>query len=313
LIQEGKNIRLRTRHKLMISAAAAGALLVGIPLGGMLREMQQDNRQIRESLSHYEELQSGYHSASIYVLTGDALAGEELTEDMICRQQIQSTGDLSAMPAPSQEELIGKRLKVSLAKGTALSQDLLYEGEPVAEDERRVELTQTGFPQTLKEDELVDIRIVFPDGEDFLVVGHKRVYQIISDSEGEVQAVQLRLTEEELLRYQAACVDVTVYEDARLYALQYTGEFQSAGQAYYPVNEAVFDLLQWDPNIVELFTVEAEQERRSQLETNLAGYLTRTAEQTQKETAEAASQDSQIEEGTDKEPLALYTGLPQES
>jgi hypothetical protein len=297
----------------MIGAAAAGALLVGIPLGGMLRGAQQDNRKIQESLSYYEQLQSEYHYTSIYVLRDDVTAGDELTEDMICQQQIQSTEDLSDVAAPSKEELLGKRLKVSLAKGATLSQDLLYEGEPVAEDERRVELTETGFPLTLKENEMVDIRIVFPNGEDFLVVGHKRVYRIISDSEGEMQAVQLRFKEEELLRYQAACVDVKSYEDTRLYALQYTGEFQSAGQAYYPVNEAVFDLLQWDPNVVELFTVEAEQERRATLETNLAGYLTRTAEENQEETEEAASQDFQTGDGTDREPLTLYTGLPQES
>jgi hypothetical protein len=297
----------------MAGAATAGALLAGLPLGGMLRGVQQDNQQIQESLSYYEQLQSAYHYTSICVLTGDAVAGEELTADMICQQQIQSTEDLSAVAAPSQEELVGKRLKVSLAKGAPLSPDLLYEGEPVAEDERQVELTDTSFPQTLKEDELVDIRIVFPNGEDFLVVGHKRVYRIITDSEGTLLAVQLRLREEELLRYQAACVDTKTYEDTRLYALQYTGEFQDAGEAFYPVNGAVFDLLQWDPNVVELFTVDAEQERRSLLETNLAGYLTQSAEQSTEETEEAASQDSQAEAGTEKEPLTLYTGLPQES
>jgi hypothetical protein len=65
--------------------------------------------------------------------------------------------------------------------------------------------------------------------------------------------------------------------------------------------------------VVELFTVDAEQERRSLLETNLAGYLTQSAEQSTEETEEAASQDSQAEAGTEKEPLTLYTGLPQES
>jgi hypothetical protein len=304
-------IRLRTRHKLMIGAAAVGALLVGIPLGGMLRGMRQDNEQIRESLTYYEQLQSAYHYTSICVLTKDVTAGEELTGDMICQQQVQSTEDLSAVQTPSLEDLAGKRLKVSLAKGATLTPDLLYEGEPVAEDERRVELTETGFPQTLKEDELVDIRIVFPNGEDFLVVGHKRVYQIIRDEDDTVLAVQLRLQEEELLRYQAACVDVKTYEDTRLYALQYTGEFQSEGQVYYPVNRDVFDLLQWDPNVLELFTVDAEQERRTLLETNLSGYLPEEPDGSDEEVSDV--QELSAGETVEKEPLALYTGLPQES
>jgi hypothetical protein len=279
----------------------------------MIRGLQQDNRQIQESLSYYEQLQSAYQYTSICVLTGDVTAGEELTEDMICQRQVQSTEDLSAVTALSPEDLVGKRLKVSLTGGTALSPELLYEGEPVAEDERRVELTQVSFPQTLKQDELVDIRIVFPNGEDFLVVGHKRVYRIITDSEGEAEAIQLRLTEEELLRYQAACVDAKDYEDTRLYALQYTGEFQSASEAFYPVNTAVFDLLQWDPNVVELFTVDAEQERRALLEANLSGYLSESASQSTEETGEAATDDSQTVDAMEKEPLTLYTGLPQES
>ena len=290
---------------------AAGALLAGIPLAGMLMFERQRGQQTTESLSYYEQLHEQYSYASLFVLTRDVPAGEELTADMIRVQRVQSAENLSDVQSFTEEDLLGKRLKVSLTKGAALSTDVVYEGAPVADDERRVELRQVDLPQTLRENEYVDIRIAFPNGEDYLVVGHKRVYRMIRDDEGEVLALQLRLLEEELLRYQAACVDAKMYEDTGLYAVQYTGEFQPAAQVYYPVNRAVFRLLQWDPNIADLFVVEEEQERRALLETELAPYLLEEPDRSE----ETVDSDRPVGEEPDqtKEPLTLYTGLPEES
>ena len=275
----------------------------------LLHRQRQQMQQTIERLSYYEQLHEQYSYASFFVLTRDVTAGEELTADMIRVQRVQSEEDLSETQSLTQEDLVGKRLKVSLTKGAALSTDIVYEGVPIADDERRIELRELDLPQTLREDEFVDIRIVFPNGEDYLVVGHKRIYRIIRDEEGEMLALQLRLLEEELLRYQAACVDTKMYQDTRLYALQYTGEFQPAAEVYYPVNQAVFELLQWDPNIVELFAVEKEQERRTLLETNLEYFL---LEEPEGEAVPVQSaQETTIPEET-KEPLALYTGLPEE-
>lgn len=276
---------------------------------GMLMLAKQDAQKTRESLTYYEQLHEQYSYASFFVLTRDVTAGDELTADMFEVQRVQSTEDLSAAQQVTKEELVGRRLKVSLTKGAALSRDVVYEGPVVSDDERRVELREPQLPETLKENEYVDIRVAFPNGEDYLVVGHKRVYRLIRDEE-EVLALQLRLSEEELLRYQAACVDTKTYQDTRLYAVQYTGEFQPAAQAYYPVNRAVFTLLQWDPNIVELFVVESEQERRALLESNLERFL--LEEPDESEDSGQSTEETMIPEET-KEPLALYTGLPEES
>lgn len=288
---------------------AAGALLAGIPLLGMLMLERQDARKAKESLTYYEQLHEQYSYASFFVLTRDVTAGEELTAEMFKVQRVQSTEDLSAAQSVTKEDLVGRRLKVSLTKGAALSRDVVYEGPAVADDERKVELREPQLPETLKENEYVDIRVVFPNGEDYLVVGHKRVYRLIRDEE-EVLALQLRLSEEELLRYQAACVDTKTYQDTRLYAVQYTGEFQPAAQAYYPVNRAVFELLQWDPNIVELFVVESEQERRTLLENNLEHFLLEEPDESE---ISGQSTEETISPEETKEPLALYTGLPEES
>lgn len=289
---------------------AAGALLAGIPLTGMLMSERQNTQQTKESLDYYEQLHEQYSYTDLFVLTRDAIAGEELTADMFQALRVQSSENLSAAQSPAKEDLLGKRLKVSLAKGAALSRDIVYEGAEIADDERRVELRELELPQNLRENEFVDIRIVFPDGEDYLVVGHKRVYRMIHDDEEIVSALQVRFLEEELLRYQAAYVDTKMYQDTRLYAVPYTGEFQPAGQVYYPVNRAVFRLLQWNPNIVDLFMVEEEQERRERLESNLERFLLKEPEETD-DSRETAPEGAAADET--KEPLTLYTGLPEES
>lgn len=289
---------------------AAGALLAGIPLAGLLSFERQRSQQTAESLNYYEQLHEQYSYASFFVLTRDVPAGEELTAGMIREQRVQSAEEMLAAQSFAKEDLLGKRLKVSLTKGAALSTDMVYE-EAAADDERRVELREVYLPQTLRENEFVDIRISFPNGEDYLVVGHKRAYRLLRDDEGVVSALELRFLEEEQLRYQAACVDAKMYEDTRLYAVQYTGEFQAAAQVYYPVNRAVFRLMQWDPNIEELFVVEKEQEQRTLLETELEPYLSESPDQSE----ETADPEQSVGEETDesKQPLTLYTGLPEES
>ncbi len=298
----------------MAGAAAAGALLIGIPLTGMLFREKQSTERMQENLAHYEKLQEQYQYVSVFVLTEDVTVGDELTASMLQERQVGSLEDLSLVQPLTKDDLLGKRVKVSLTKGSALGSDIVYEGEKIAEDERQVELTELYLPKTLRENELVDVRIVFPNGEDYLVVKHKRVYRLIRDEEGEVLAVGLRFLEEELLRYQAALVDAKTYEGTRLYALQYAGDFQIAAKEYYPVNQAVFTLMQWDPNITELFLVDAEQERRRILESHLEDFLSdeSQAEDRFAETQTGDDDDQPPDVSEAKEPLTLYTGLPEE-
>lgn len=294
---------------MMLLAAAAGALIIGIPLTGALYYEKQDKGQVREQLAYYQKLQDQYHYASVYVLTEDVVAGDELTTSMLQERRIQSTEDLSGLSAFTIDDLLGKRLKVSLAKGSTIYTDMVYEGAVIADDERRVEITETYLPETLRENEFVDIRIAFPDGEDYIIMSHKRIYQLLRDEEQQVKAVVLRMQEEELLRYQSACVDMKTYQDTKLYALQYTGEYQTSAEEFYPVNAAVFRLLSWDPNIISLFVVESETERRSVLEGHLQKYLLDKPEEVPDDpiVVDEDLMDSQL-----KEPLELYTGLPED-
>ncbi len=295
---------------MMLRAASAGILLAALPMTALLYRERQSTTAYLEELNAYKQQVEAYHPSYLYVLERDVVAGEELTEEMLVKKELQSIEEMPDATSCASEELVGKRLKVSLPAGASLCSDLVYEGE-VAQDERVVELEQLYLPQSLQEDMFVDVRIVFPNGEDYLVVGHKRVQSIVRDEQEELQAIELRFLEEELLRYQAARVDTTVYEDTALYAVPYIGDFQQAGEVYYPVNPEVLRLLQWDPNIKELFLVTAEQERRTILESHLERYLLEETEESSEEADEADALDAAAAE--DGEPLTLYTELPEDT
>ena len=80
---------------MMMGAAAAGALLIGIPLTGMLLRERRSMEQMNKSLAHYEKLQEQYSYMSVFVLTEDVTAGEELTASSFQERRVQSTEDLS--------------------------------------------------------------------------------------------------------------------------------------------------------------------------------------------------------------------------
>ena len=101
-------------------------------------------------------------------------------------------------------------------------------------------------------------------------MNQQRVLSLLKeDEETSVCGIALNLSEEDLLRLSSARVDENLFEGTYLYAVIYQADFENAAVTTYPVNPQVFTLMQWDPNIVSLFTVKKEQEKRSVLENHL--------------------------------------------
>ena len=103
-----------------------------------------------------------------------------------------------------------------------------------------------------------------------MFLNQQRVLSLLNEDEGtSVCGIALNLSEEDLLRLSSARVDENLFEGTYLYAVIYQADFENAAVTTYPVNPQVFTLMQWDPNIVSLFTVKKEQEKRSVLENHL--------------------------------------------
>lgn len=227
---------------------------------------------LRTSLETYAAKELAYTDEVVYVLARDMSAGEQLTKDALTScmvrlpvsQNIAVNADISA--------LTGSYAKTALKKGRIVTSDLFYEDASLLERNRYLEVTDFTLPEALRKKDLIDVRISFPNGEDFIVLEKQPVLSLLTETfndEVSVRGISLCLSEEELLRLSSARVDKALYDGTYLYAVIYQADFEHAAETTYPVNPDVFTLMQWDPNIVSLFTVKNEQDKRTLLENHL--------------------------------------------
>jgi hypothetical protein len=227
-------------------------------------------RVLKQTVSAYEAEQNSYVDTTVYLLSKALPAGEALTKDDLTSCTVKLPRSQSILYASDSKNLIGQYAKTALKKGQLLTADFFYSDKRLTERNRYLELSDIRLPESVHTNNLIDIRISFPTGEDYIVLNQQRVLSLLKeDEETSVCGIALNLSEEDLLRLSSARVDENLFEGTYLYAVIYQADFENAAVTTYPVNPQVFTLMQWDPNIVSLFTVKKEQEKRSVLENHL--------------------------------------------
>jgi len=145
------------------------------------------------------------------------------------------------------DTVVGKYYRVSLEAGTPLSMDLVME-QPVDDTTREYDVVAGIMPIGLRVGDYVDFRIVYPLGEDYIVLPHKRIQAINEKS------VKLLLNETEIHFYQAALIDYFLSKDkgAALYMTKYLepGIQQPASQ-FYAIPKNIEAIMLADPNIAK--------------------------------------------------------------
>ncbi len=263
---------LRNRKRLILFSVLAGILCSALPFLFLLFHMHKEVRQLEHELLSYQELEDTYHSASVWVLNTSLDAGDTIQENA-CTKVIVKTQDIAQLSLlESPESIEGLSAKTSLQKGVVLSEDMFFDAGAHEEDTRLVDLTELILPSWLSKNDIVDIRIRFPNGEDYIVISHQKVRKLLAD-ETELYGIQLELGEEELLRLSSARVDRELYSGCDIYITKYALDFQESSQKDYPVNPDVFTLMEWDPNIRRLLAVDGEQDKRTLLESHMEVFL----------------------------------------
>ena len=140
---------------------------------------------------------------------------------------------------------------IDIPKGTIITEKMLTLKSEAATDSnnmnstyRIVEYSMIMLPTELQKGDTIDIRISYPNGQDFVVAAKKVVEKTDSTS------IWLKLKEDELLKMNSAIIESYSVEGAKLYAVNYTQPgIQAAANANYPVSDKVYELLVQDPNI----------------------------------------------------------------
>ncbi|WMT42914.1 hypothetical protein RE628_11870 [Paenibacillus sp. D2_2] len=127
------------------------------------------------------------------------------------------------------------------------------------------------LPGELKQKDVVDIRIQFPTGQDYILLSKKRVESL---SPGVVTST---LNEEEILLLSSGIVDAYLHK-ASIYALKYVEPYlQREAIMTYPPSDAVLQVIRKDPNIVDMAEHALTATIRAGLEGDLASVTSQRA------------------------------------
>jgi hypothetical protein len=167
------------------------------------------------------------------------------------------------------ESIIGKYYKLGLTPGTPLSKDLVMD-DVMDDTTREFDVVSSLMPIGLKVGDYVDYRIVYPLGEDYIVLPHKRV-QAIHD-----KTIKFKLNETEIHFYQAALIDYFLQNKngATLYLSKYLDPgIQKAADAYYAVPKNILAIMIADPNIIQKVNAQMNGTTRKIIDSGVSSVL----------------------------------------
>ena len=140
-----------------------------------------------------------------------------------------------------------------MKKNTVVTTELLNKGDNIVQDDvRKQEYNMLVLPTDLTTGDYIDIRVMFPNGQDYIAVAKKEVEIPTIDGVESTDTIWINLSEDEILHMSCAIVDSAQVKGAKIYATKYTeAGMQNAATPTYPINESTSQLLQSDPNVVE--------------------------------------------------------------
>ncbi|OMF15320.1 flagellar biosynthesis protein FlgA [Paenibacillus amylolyticus] len=283
--------KLRKQSRQLIYAGLIGAGAVGLVFGGYVIYNVKTMGDVRSAvearyLSAYEEkeaeLKQQWNSgAQGWVTIRDIEAGEPiLPEDLklVAVPDVQAPRNLWS----STKQMEGQVAKIELKKGTAITTEMVYEDTPAPPDLRNRELQVVLLPSSLVKGDIIDVRIQFPTGQDYVLLSKKKVERL------NAATLWITMTEEEILSLSSAIVDAYLHK-ASIYALTYVEpQFQTPAIATYPANSEVLKLLESDPNIVRRAEQELSRQVRSSLESSLAASMTAPSKGVEQDVAQSS-------------------------
>ncbi|USK57790.1 hypothetical protein LIS82_27855 (plasmid) [Cytobacillus solani] len=259
-------IRLRTK-KLLIAGAwgAAAMLLISLIVGYIFYQHTQEKeislrKKYEDEVKEYREW-AGQNETG-YALKEDVVAGTKITEEMVQEIVLPPLGTAENLVHPINLE--GDHFaRIDMKAKTVLVDGLLYKEEMIEKDVREAEYSFIELPSKLKNEQFIDVRIQFPNGDDYILLSKKKVKEV------DGLTMWTNLDEGEILSMSSAIVDAYI-EGAKIYALPYVdGHVQIGSEITYPVKQNVMDLIKESPNIVSIAKLNLEKQNRQRLEAGL--------------------------------------------
>lgn len=227
-----------------------------------IQDLKAANTMYQTELSNNQQ--------TVYVATDLINAGDIVTdtgENANVEKQTVYTG-LESYNYITESEM-NTRAKVDIAAGVPVMYNMVTD-VVVDNDTRDYEISVANLTTDQKENDVVDIRVIFPNGEDYVILSKKQITNLNLEN----CVFTSQLNEEEILRFASAIVDAYMTTGARIYTTRYVEEnIQETSTPNYPVRETTIALINSDPNVVTKATETLNLEARLSLEQRL-GTLT---------------------------------------
>lgn len=250
------------------------ALLVIVILGvGTFYFYSQNKKLNQEVTTLNSKIDS--NSKTVYVATKDIEPGEVISidgDDPNVEQQPVLSG-LDAYKYITDEDL-GKKATIKIESGDPVMCTMVTDSEITA-DSRKLEMAAVELATNQADYDVVDVRILFPDGSDYIVLSKVEM----TDIDMEQNIFTGVLNEEEILRYSCAVVDAYKHAGTKLYTTKYVeSSLQDEAIPTYPVSDVTRELVQSDPNITSIAETTLNASARLSLEERL-GLVTEEQQQ----------------------------------
>ena len=172
--------------------------------------------------------------------------------------------------------------KTDMKANTVVSLDLIAKSDEIATADMRLQEYNTIIiPSQLQIGDYIDIRLMLPNGLDYIVVSKKKIQNMTKDT------VWLNVNEDEILAIDSAIIDSYKLAGSKLYANTYVeaGVQDKAAETYIVSNETL-QLMDSDSNILakakqELYNRYSQDSAKTQ-RNNIQGEINKVDEDEQK-------------------------------
>ena len=143
--------------------------------------------------------------------------------------------------------------KVTMKANTIITTEMIRRSDtPITDDLRKQEYNIFTLPVDLSTGDYVDIRLLLPTGQDFIVVSKKEVEIPETAGVPSSDTIWVNLTEEETINMSCAIIDAFKIKGSKLYVDKYAEPgMQEAAVPTFVLNAESYDLLMTNPNVLE--------------------------------------------------------------
>ncbi len=280
---------LQTKDGTMINTDSQG-LYLNVP-DSIIEVSTEDGKKYK--YANVEKTEVGSREEVVQDDEGAYIVDSSNKEDQITRVYEEAlTGeyyiyklDASSMNAGSNKARVKEYLelrnvpllaKVEMNANTVITPSLVVQSDEVTTDDvRQQEYNMVVLPADLMTDDYVDIRLMLPNGQDFIVISKAKV-DVPTNADGTyiTDTIRVNLREDEILSMSSAIVEAYGLDGAKLYATKYVeAGNQKASSPTYTPNSSVTAQIQSNPNIVSLASEELAARYSDSSKKNRNDYL----------------------------------------